>query len=325
MFAGVLVALLATTLGCVHKPIQVRAVDATTGAPVEGADVRQHGARFFAFFPSTGVAPKTNPDGEVKLVLNARGTSLAILRPGYVPTQVAIVPEPSGCTKVYPQQSTTYEISPTNCIEFEQLAAEATIEVRLTPTVPRTIRVCVRNEQGLPIADVEVISHAGLFLPKDGAEAQWGLPPIQRALTATDGCAEVTVHGGLRNYFYVRAEGCETERRALDFSDLRSQIDLTLRTPEFKSSVVRVINAATGEPIANATVVYGKEFDGIARDPNGWSVETDVTGCTPMVRIPDCNNLFVTASCKTFRSSRKVIAWRFVRAGHPIEILLERK
>lgn len=319
------VALLATAFGCVHKPIQVRAVDATTGAPVEGADVRQHGARFFAFFPSTGVAPKTNAEGEVKLVLNARGTSLAILRPGYVPTQVAIVPEPSGCAKVTTPQFTTCEVSPTNCIEFERVAAEATIEVRLTPTVPRTIRVCVRSEQGLPLAGVEVIAHAGLFLPKDGVEAQWGLPPIQCVLTTADGCAEVTAHGGLRNYLYVRAEGCETERRALDCSDASAQIDLTLRVPEFKSAAFRVINAATGAPIKNATVVYGKEFDGLARDPNGWSVETDADGCTTAVRLPDCNNLFVTASCDRFQSSRKVIAWRFVRAGHPIEILLDRK
>ncbi len=325
LVVGVWTALLGATLGCVHKPIQLRVVDCATGAPVEGADVRQHGAQLFAFFPSTALAPKTNAEGEVALVLNARGTSLAVLRPGYIPIQVAIVPEPSGGAHHPSPQLAVCEISASNCVEFEQIAPKATIEVRLTPTVPRLVRICVQSEEALPLAGVEVISHAGLFLPKDGVEAQWGLPPIQRAITSADGCVEVTVHGGLRNYLYVRAAGRETERRALDGFDASAQIAVTLRAAEFKSAVFRVVNEATGRPVKNATVEFGKELDGIGRDPNGWSVQTDSSGCTPVVQLPDCTNLIVTGSCERFRSSRKVIAWRFVRVGHPLEILLERK
>ena len=321
----VLSAVLATQLGCVHKPIKIRTLDGATGASVEGADVRQHSARLFAFFPSTAPAPKTSAAGEIDLVLNARGTNLAILRPGYVPTQVAIVPEPSGRASAPPSECPTLDVSPSNCVEFERLAKGTTIEVHLTPTVPRTVRVCVRSELALPLADAEVIAHAGLFLPKDGVEAQWGLPALQRTSTNAHGCAEVTVHGGLRNYLYVRAAGRVSERLSLDAFAAHAQIDVTLRVAEFKAAVVRVIDDATGYPIKNARVELGKELDGIARDPNGWSVQTDTNGCTPAVLLPNANSLSVSASCERFRSSRKMIAWQFVRAGNPIEILLKRK
>lgn len=321
---GLLCALLATSGGCVSKSIHLRAVDGVTGAPVADAAVHQHGARWFAFFPETEPAVTTDAQGEAAVVLNARGTNLVLLRPGYVPTQLAIVPQSSAPRGGTPTTD-LINVSPSNYVEFERLASNALVEIELTPTVARTVRVCVRSESALPLQGVEVIAHTGLFLPKDGTEAQWGLPPIQIVATSADGYAEVTVYGGLRNYLYARSVGRDCERISLDEFAANTQVDLTLPNVEFKSAVIRLVDAATGTPIANATVQCGKMFDGVARDPNGWSVRTDASGCTPTVRLPDAHNLSVTASRKGYRSSRKLIAWRLIREGHPIEISIDRE
>ncbi len=315
---------LALVAGCVSKPITIRTLDRETGAPIEGADVRQHGARFFHFFPGTAAAKQTDPEGQLALVLNARATNLAILRPGYIPTQIAIVPRPSGLGVPPEELGQIVAASPSNYIEFESIAAGSTIEVAIEPTHPRAVRVCVRSESGRLMPGVEVVAHAGLFLPRDGVEARWGLPPIQYVITGGDGCATVTVHEGLRNYLTARAAGFDRERRTLDDVPEHGDVTLTLRSLEFKSVSFRVVDATTGAPIKGASVELGKEMDGITRDPNGWSVQTDATGCTGSVRIPHSHELSVVASKVKYRSNRRLMRWQFVGEGHCIELALER-
>ncbi len=313
------------TLGCVSKPIQIRTLDAVTGTPVANVDIRQHGVRFFSFFPSKAKAPKTDAEGQLDLVLNSRSTCLAVLRPGYVPVQVSIVPEPKGRSPKLEASALLVDISPANCVEFERLADHAIVEVRLTPIVDEKVRVTVRDEQGAPLVNVDVILETGLFLPKDGEEGEWGRPPIERVVTDASGCATVTAHVGLRNYLYVRMIGRESQRIALERLSDRKNIAVTLRAVSCKSVVLRVVDGKSGAPIAGADVELGKEFDGIARDPNGWSVKTDANGCTSLVSVPDFGQLVVAASAEKYLMRRQVLNWQSLDAKKPFEIELSRK
>lgn len=323
--AYLLLFVLIFSLGCISKPIQIHTLDAVTGAPIANVDIRQHGARFFHFIPESGKAPKTNANGQLDLVLNARATSLAVLRPGYVPTQVSIVPAPEGRAAESQPRLMVADISPSNYIEFESLADHAILKVRLTPTVDEQVKVCVRNEQGMPLAKVEVIVETVLFLPKDGLEGEWGRPPIQRLATDASGCAVMTAHLGLQNYIYLRMIGCESQRIALERLVERKSIEAVLRSVTCKPAVIRVIDCKTGAPIAGAAVELGKEFDGVARDPNGWSVKTDANGCTPQVSMPDFAHLIVAASAEKYFMRRQVLNWKALDAKKPFEIGLDRK
>ena len=311
--------------GCVSKPIQIRTLDGVTGAPVADVDIRQHGVRWFSFFPKKGKAPKTNADGQLDLVLNSRSTCLAVLRPGYVPTQVSIVPEPEGRLPKLKPTLLVADISPINCVEFESLADLAVVEVRLTPIIQEKVRISVRDDQGVPLANVDVILETGLFLPKDGVEGEWGRPPIERIVTNASGVAVVTVHIGLRNYIYVRMLGRESQRIAFERLADRKNIDITLRSIASKRAIIRVIDGKSGAPIAGANVELGKQFDGIPCDPNGWTVKTDVNGCTPQVSIPDFSELIVTASAEKYLMRRRALIWQAVDAKKPVEIELDRK
>lgn len=324
--AGIfIVSVLLIASGCVSKPIQIRTLDATTGAPVADVDIRQHGVRWFSFFPKKGKAPKTDAQGQLDLVLNSRSTCLAVLRPGYVPTQVSIVPEPQGRLPKLEPISLLVDISPINYVEFESLADLAVVQVRLIPIVQEKVRVKVRDEQGTPLANVDVILETGLFLPKDGVEGEWGRPPIEQIVTDASGVAVMTAHIGLRNYIYVRMLGRESQRVAFERLADRKNIDITLRSIASKPAIIRVIDGKSGAPIAGAHVELGKQFDGIARDPNGWTVKTDVNGCTPQVPIPDFSELIVTASAEKYLMRRRALIWQAVDAKKPVEIELDRK
>ena len=324
--AGILiVSVLLIASGCVSKPIQIRTLDATTGAPVADVDIRQHGVRWFSFFPKKGKAPKTDAQGQLDLVLNSRSTCLAVLRPGYVPTQVSIVTEPQGRLPKLEPISLLVDISPINYVEFESLADLAVVQVRLIPIVQEKVRVKVRDEQGTPLANVDVILETGLFLPKDGVEGEWGRPPIEQIVTDASGVAVMTAHIGLRNYIYVRMLGRESQRVAFERLADRKNIDITLRSIASKPAIIRVIDGKSGAPIAGADVELGKQFDGIARDPNGWSVKTDANGCTPQVSIPDFSELIVTASAEKYLMRRRALIWQAVDAKKPVEIELDRK
>lgn len=317
--------LLAFAGGCVSKPVQLHVLDSATGNPIADVDVRQHGARFFQFIPRKGDAPKTDGDGRIDLVLNARGTSLALLRPGYVPTGLSIVPEPKGSAKSLEPPLLKVDVSPENSIDFERLADHAVIDVRLNRIVPWQLRLCVRDEAGAALPAAEAIVETGLFLPKDGTESEWGRPPIQRLETDATGCVVVTAHRGLRNYLYVRMVGRATQRIALDRLDGNERLDVTLARVASKPAILRAIDGNSGAPIANATVELGKQFDGIARDPNGWSVKTDANGCTPEVLVPDMDQIVVSVSGERFRARRQVLCWQSLGTKRPIQIALDRK
>ena len=312
-------------VGCVSKPIQIHTIDAANGAPIADVDVRQHGARFFRFMPKKGKAPKTNADGRIDLVLDAKGTNLALLRTGYVPTQVVIVPEPQGRANPAKPTATEVDISPANYVEFESLADGAVITVRLSAIVDEPVRVCVRNDQGVLLADAEVVLESALFLLKDGSESEWGLPPMQRAVTDRTGCVTMTAYRGLRNFLYVRMLGCETQRISLERAAERSTVQVVLRKVESKPTIIRVIDMKTGVPIKGADVEIGKKFDGIARDPNGWSVKTDANGCTPVVLVQNIQDLVVTASSEKYLMKRTLMNWSLASVTKPFEIELHPK
>ena len=119
--------------------------------------------------------------------------------------------------------------------------------------------------------------------------------------------------------------GRESQRIAFERLTDRKNIDITLRSIASKPAVIRVIDGKSGAPIAGADVELGKQFDGIARDPNGWKVKTDVNGCTPQVLIPDFSELIVTASAEKYLMRRRALIWQAVDAKKPIEIELDRK
>ncbi len=326
ILAGILIVFaLVFASGCISKPIQICTLDAVTGAPIADVDIRQHSVRFFSFFPKKGKAPKTDADGKLDLVLKSRSTCLAVLRPGYVPTQVSIIPEPKGRLPKLEPTTLEIDISPLNSVEFESLADRAVVKVQLIPIVQEMVRVTVRDEQGAPLEHVEVILETSLFLPKDGVEAEWGLPPIERIATDASGNANVTAHRGLKNYIYVRMLGRESQRVALDRLADRKNVDITLRSISSKLAVIRVIDSESGSPIAGADVELGKQFDGIGRDPNGWSVKTDANGCTPQVLMPNFSDLIVTASAEKYQARRSSLLWTSLSTEKPFEIKLDRK
>jgi len=81
----------------------------------------------------------------------------------------------------------------------------------------------------------------------------------------------------------------------------------------------------TGVPIKGADVEIGKKFDGIARDPNGWSVKTDANGCTPVVLVQNIQDLVVTASREKYLMKRTLMNWSLASVTKPFEIELNPK
>ncbi len=325
IWAQFAIILVGIPIGCVSKPVQIHVLDDASGAPIANASILQHGARFLDFIPRSGDAIRTNDDGRADLVLNARGTSLALLRAGYVPTGLSIVPAPRGAKSANPTPVMHVDASPQNYLEFESLAPHALIDVRLTPIVPWQIRICVRDERGAPLPAAEAIVETGLFLPKDGTEGEWGRPPLLRLVTDASGCTVVTAHRGLRNYLYVRMAGRMSERIALDALEGTAEVAVTLQQVEFKPVILRVVDGATGAPIEFAVVELGKQFDGIARDPNGWSVKTDANGCTPTVSVPDLDCLVVTVASAKFHARREPLCWKALGTVRPTELKLDRR
>ncbi len=312
--------------GCISKPVQIRVMRADTGSPIEGAEIRQHGARFLRFLPRPNAKPSiTGGDGVASLVLDARGTSLAVLCQGFVPVQLSIVPEPRGCAE--PSRPTATEVAVPNdmCVPFESLADRARLDVRLLPLQVSPLGVCVRDENGAGLAGAEVFVECSLFLPTDGSEAAWGLPAVQRLLMGNDGCAQVQRFHPLRAYAYARMAGYAPTRTRIDREAEGSTATLQMRRLQWKKSALRVVDAKTDAPIAAAVVQLGKELDGVPRDPNGWVVTCDASGVTPPVDLPDLDQLVLTVAAKGYRTVRCVVQWESVRTGRPPVLALERE
>jgi len=312
--------------GCISKPVQIRVLRADTGSPIEGAEIRQHGARFLRFLPKRNAKPSvTGADGVASLILDARGTSLAVLCQGFVPVQVSIVPEPRGCAE--PSKPTALEVTVPKdlCVPFESLADRARLDVQLLPLRASTLRVCVRDENGEAMAGAAVIVECSLFLPADGMEAAWGLPAAQRLTAGSDGCVHVQCFHPLRAYAYARMAGYSPERTRIDREPDGGTATLQMRRLQWKKSALRVVDAKTDAPIAAAEVQFGKELDGVPRDPNGWVVACDSQGITPPVDLPNVDQLVLTVSAKGYRTARCVVQWASIRAGRPPELALERQ
>ena len=311
---------------CISKPVQIRVMRADTGSPIEGAEIRQHGARFLRVLPRPNAKPSvTGADGMASLVLDARGTSLAVLCQGFVPVQVSIVPEPRGCAE--PSKPTALEVTVPDdlCVPFESLADRARLDVMLLPLRASPLRVCVRDENGESMAGAMVVVECSLFLPSDGAEAAWGLPAAQRLTVGSDGCVQVQRFHPLRAYAYARMAGFAPARMRIDREPDGGTATLEMRRLQWKKSTLRVVDARTDAPIAGAQVQFGKELDGVPRDPNGWVVACDAQGITPPVDLPNLDQLVLTVSAKGYRSARCVLQWASVRAGRPTELVLERR
>lgn len=312
--------------GCISKPVQIRVLRADTGSPIEGAEIRQHGARFLRFLPKRNAKPSvTDTDGVASLVLDARGTSLAVLCQGFVPVQVSIVPEPSGCEE--PSKPTAMEVKVPEdlCVPFESLADRARLDVLLPPLSASPLRVCVRDESGVSMAGATVVVESSLFLPSEGVEAAWGMPAAQRLTVGSDGCVQVQRFHPLRAYAYARMAGFAPVRMRIDRETEGSTVILQMRRLLWKKSALRIVDAKTDAPIAAAEVQFGKELDGVPRDPNGWVVTCDAQGITPPVDLPNVDQLVLTVSAKGYRTARCVVQWESIRAGRPLELALERQ
>jgi len=323
-WVGAIAALFA--VGCISKPVQLRVLRADSGAPIVGAEIRQHGARFLRFFPKRDAVPRvTDADGIASLVLDARGTSLAVLCPGFVPVQVSIVPEPRGCTEPSKPIEREVTVSADLCVPFESLADRARLDVNLQPLHASPRPICVRDESGDAMVGATVMVECSLFLPIDGAEGSWGLPPAQRLTTAADGCVQAQCFQPLRAYAHVRLAGYAPARMRIDSEADGATCVLQLRRLQWKKNSLRVVDAKTDAPIAAAAVQFGKELDGVPRDPNGWIVACDALGTTPPVDLPDVDPLVLTVSAKGYRTAKCVLRWSSIRAGRPVELVLERQ
>lgn len=321
---GAVVLLLGT--GCVSKPVQIRVMRADTRSPIEGAEIRQHGARFLRFLPKGNAKPSvTGADGVASLVLDARGTSLAVFCQGFVPVQLSIVPEPRGCAE--PSKPTALEVTVPEdlCVPFESLADRARLDVLLFPLQASPLRVCVLDESGDSMAGATVAVECSLFLPTDGVEAAWGMPAAQRLIVGSDGCVQVQRFHPLRAYAYARMAGFAPVRIRIDREPDGGTATLKMRRLQWKKSALRVVDAKTDAPIASAEVQFGKELDGVPRDPNGWVVACDAQGITPPVDLPNVDQLVLTVKAKGYRTARCVVQWASIRAGRTPELALARK
>jgi hypothetical protein len=170
-----------------------------------------------------------------------------------------------------------------------------------------------------------VMVECSLFLPIDGAEGSWGLPAAQRLTTAADGCVQAQCFRPLRAYAHLRLAGYAPVRMRIDSEADGATCVLQLRRLQWKKNSLRVVDAKTDAPIAAAAVQFGKELDGVPRDPNGWIVACDALGTTPPVDLPDVDPLVLTVSAKGYRTAKCVLRWSSIRAGRPVELVLERQ
>jgi hypothetical protein len=258
--------IIATTLaalcsGCVIQPIQLRAVQ-PDGRPVEGVDVYRNTLGWFKIFASDDEPFVSDGDGVAGFTLFSRRTSLTVFKPGYEPRQVIVMPYDGVRTDIRGEGETT--------IDFDRVKGKEPIDFPLVP-VTRT-----------PIEGATVYLSTFIYLKEQGAEQSRGRLPVQQALTAADGLAQVEFISGFMNRVVVRAPG-----RVGTSVELRTprSLDVLARSRETREVSFRVIDRRSKLPLSGAVVSAGQSSDGLPPDPDAFSVTTPTGGVTPPITL----------------------------------------
>jgi hypothetical protein len=140
----------------------------------------------------------------------------------------------------------------------------------------------VRDEDGRPVEGATVYLSTFIYLKEQGAEQSRGRLPVQQALTAADGLAQVEFISGFMNRVVVRAPG-----RVGTSVELRTprSLDVLARSRETREVSFRVIDRRSKLPLSGAVVSAGQSSDGLPPDPDAFSVTTPTGGVTPPITL----------------------------------------
>jgi hypothetical protein len=317
-----LLLLAALPLSACGKPIVVRAVTEAGGEPLADVRIYRHRFGLLNIFPGKRFV-NTGPDGCAEVSVGSANTNLTMLRAEHEPVLFGVFETPVGA--IAPDAG-GYD----HVLMFRDIRAAPDNEypVRFRRVRREPLRLSVIDaETRAPVAGAEVFAATFLYLPQPGVEADWGFPPLQRAVTDASGVATVDQVSGFRNRVTVRLAGYQDATLGFDGRTIagpRAE-DVPLRKFRIKQVDFLVVDAKTKRPVRGAEVRLGEARDGLPPHPNGWTRTVGEDGRTGPMPVPDMQPFLIGVTSSNYKEWRGAPVWRSLEDGQVKRLELQRK